>query len=107
MSNISNITLAQVAQKGNELNFYSHFRTRAPYNQCNKSRTINVGTSWSGNGSLPAVVSGVRSVPSLPCISNSTKLILTSNISTNPAANGEQFLGYGYIQAAQDGVIIV
>jgi hypothetical protein len=107
MSQIGNITLAQVAQKGNELNFYSQFRTKTPYNQCNKSRTINVGTSWSGNGSMPSVVSGIRSVPSLPCISNSTKRILSSNISTSPAANGEQFLGFGYIQASTDGYIIV
>jgi hypothetical protein len=106
MSQINNITLAQVAQKGNEQNFYSQFRTKTPYNAC-RGRVIGLGSSWNGNGSLASIRSGVRSVPSLPCISNSTQLVLTSNISTNPAANGEQFLGFGYVGSSGPGVIYV
>jgi hypothetical protein len=106
MSQPNAITLQQVAQKGNELNFYSQFRTRQPLNTC-KTKVIGVGTSWGGFGSLYAVKSQVRQGVSLPCISTSTKRVLTSNISTNPAANGEQFLGFGYIQTAQDGNIYV
>ena len=105
MSQINNITLAQVAQKGNELNFYSQFRTKRPYNSCNGS-VIQVGSSWNGNGSLSAVRSGVRGVPNLNC-TNSKSLVLTQNISTNPAANGEAFLGFGYVGSSGPGSIYV
>lgn len=101
MSSITNITLAQVAQKGNELNFYSQFRTKVPYNSC-KGSVIQVGTSWGGFGSLAAVRSGVTGKPSLNC-TNSNSLILTQNISTNPAANGAAFLGFGYIGSSGTG----
>ena len=106
MSQITNITLAQVAQKGNELNFYSQFRTKTPYNAC-RGKVIQVGTSWNGNGSLPAVRSGVTAAPSLNCISNSQSQVLTQNISTNPAANGEALLGFGYVGASGPGVVYV
>ncbi len=101
MSQITNLTAFQVAQKGNELNFYSQFRTKNPYREC-KGRVIQVGTSWNGFGSLPAVKSGTVGVPSLACISNSTQRVLTNNISVLPAANGEQFLGYGYSGATSE-----
>jgi hypothetical protein len=101
MSQINNITALQVAQKGSEQNFYSSFRTKTPYNQC-RSRVIQVGSSWGGFGSLPAVKSGVVGVPSLNCISNSNKNVLTNNISVLPAANGEQFLGFGYSGATTE-----
>ena len=94
----------QIAQKGNESNFYSQFKTRVVPG-C-QTKVIGLGTNW-GNAGVNSLVSGVRSKPYLPCISNSTKRVLTSNISTNPAANGEQFLGYGYYQTAQDGNIYV
>lgn len=106
MSQINNITLAQIAQKGNEQNFYSQFRTKTPYNAC-KSKVIQVGTSWNGNGSLAAVRSGVRGVPALNCISNSQNLVLTQNISTNPAANGEALLGFGYVGSSGPGSVYV
>lgn len=94
----------QIAQKGNERNFYTQFKTRAQPG-C-QTKVIGLGTNW-GNGGVNSLVSGVRSTPSLQCIMNSQKRVLTSNISTNPAANGEQFLGFGYYQTAQDGNIYV
>jgi hypothetical protein len=103
MSSITNITALQVAQKGNELNFYSKFRTRVPYRRCSGT-VIQVGSSWSGSGSMSAVKSTTVGVPNMNCISNSSKRVLTSNISTN---NGQQFLGFGYYQTAQDGNIYV
>lgn len=105
MSQPNSITLQQVAQKGNQQNFYSQFKTSRTMNNCTK--VIGVGSSWGGFGSY-SVKSGVRSRPDLSCISNSTNRVLTSNISTNPAANGEQFLGFGYYQtSSQDGNIYV
>ena len=103
---MSQITQSQIAQKGNELNFYSQFRNRVPSNFC-KTKVIGIGSSWSGFGSIPSVKSGVRSAISLNCISNSTKLILSNNISASPVANNERFLGFGYPQGVQDGYIIV
>lgn len=96
----------QIAQKGNELNFYSQFKTRLAPAGC-QTKVIGLGTNW-GNGGVNSLVSGVRSTPYMPCLTNNAnKRVLTSNISTNPAANGEQFLGFGYYQAAQDGNIYV
>ena len=96
----------QIAQKGNELNFYSQFKTRLTPRGC-QTKVIGLGSNWN-NGGVYSLVSGVRSTPYLPCISNSNnKRVLTSNISTDPAANGEQFLGFGYYQTAQDGNIYV
>ena len=105
MSQITNITLAQVAQKGNELNFYSQFRTKNPYNAC-RGTVIQVGSSWNGNGSLAAVRSGVRGAPTLNC-TNSRSLVLTQNISTDPIANGEALLGFGYPGSSGPGVVHV
>ena len=101
MSQITNTTALQVAQKGNELNFYSKFGSKVPYNRC-RGNVIQVGSSWNGFGSLPAVKSGVVGAPSINCISNSNKRVLTSNISVLPAANGEQFLGFGYLGATTE-----
>lgn len=95
----------QIAQKGNELNFYSQFKTRLAPVGC-QTKVIGLGSNWN-KGGVNSLVSGVRSTPHLSCISTSTKRVLTSNISTNPAANGEQFLGFGYYQTAQDGNIYV
>lgn len=103
---MSQILQSQVAQKGNELNFYSHFRNRVPSNSC-RTKVIGIGSSWGGFGTMSSVKSGVRSVANLPCISNSTKLILSNNIGASPEANNERFLGFGYPQGVQDGVIIV
>jgi hypothetical protein len=95
----------QIAQKGSQLNFYSQFKTRlAPFG-C-QTKVIGLGSNWNRSG-VYSLVSGVRATPYLPCIVNSSKRVLTSNISTNPAANGEQFLGFGYYQTAQDGNIYV
>ena len=98
MSSITNITALQVAQKGNELNFYSKFRTRVPYRRCSGT-VIQVGSSWNGFGSMSAVKSTTVGVPNINCISNSSSRVLTNNISVLPAANGEQFLGFGYTGA--------
>jgi hypothetical protein len=103
---MSQITQSQIAQKGNELNFYSQFRNRVPSNSC-KTKVIGIGSSWAGFGSIPSVKSGVRSAVNINCISNSTKLILSNNIGASPAANNERFLGFGYPQGVQDGFIIV
>jgi hypothetical protein len=56
---------------------------------------------------MSAVKSTTVGVPNINCISKPSSRVLTSNISTNPAANGEQFLGFGYYQTAQDGNIYV
>jgi hypothetical protein len=98
----------QIAQKGNELNFYSQFKTRfVPSNACQTTKVIGLGSNWT-KGGVNSLVSGVRSTPYLPCLTNNAnKRVLTSNISTDPAANGEQFLGFGYYQTAQDGNIYV
>jgi len=98
MSQITNITALQVAQKGNQSNFYSKFGSKVPYNRC-RGNVIQVGSSWGGFGGMPSVKSGLVGAPSLNCISNSNKRVLTSNISVLPAANGEQFLGFGYLGA--------
>jgi len=95
----------QIAQKGNESNFYSQFKTRAVPNGC-QTKVIGLGSNWN-RGGVNSVLSGVRATPYLPCITNGNKRVLTSNISTSPAANGEQFLGFGYYQTAQDGNIYV
>ncbi len=102
MSQINNLTLAQVAQKGNELNFYSQFRTRRPVKEC-QSKVIGLGSSYNGMGFMTSLKSGVSARPTLNCIVNSQQTVLTNNISTLPQANGEQFLGYGYPQGVAPG----
>jgi|Laugresu1bdmlbsd_1035121.scaffolds.fasta_scaffold19118_2 hypothetical protein len=101
-----NLLLQRVAQKGNQLNFYTRknfSNGNHPQKRLNNYATSTYGASAVNGGyglSLRRALNLSFPFKQYQVTNAANKNVLTNNVTT---LNGDQFLGYGYVQQGNNG----